>query len=213
MLPRIAVLLTVSGALCFAQATRDFLTADEVDQVRLAQEPPERLKLYIHFAEQRMDLLKQLLAKEKAGRTALIHDTLDDYTKIIEAIDTVVDDALERKQPVGEGVAAVAKAEKEMLAVLKNVASNKPKDAARFEFALNQAIETTQDSLELSEQDLKSRGAAVEAKEAREKKEREAMMRPEEVEQKRTDEKKEAQEKKKAPTLRRKGEVAPPDKP
>jgi hypothetical protein len=209
---RFLILLTLAATGLWAQATRDFLTADEVDQVRLVQEPNERLKLYIGFAQQRIDLLKQLLAKEKAGRTALIHDTLDEYTKIIESIDVVADDALKRKQPIDEGMAAVVKGEKEMLKVLSGVTENKPKDAARFEFALTQAVETTQDSIEVSEQDVKSRSDAVQAKEAKEKKEREAVMRPEEVEQKRADEKKEADQKKKAPTLRRKGEAPPEQK-
>jgi hypothetical protein len=210
----LVVLTLISLPPAWAQARRDFLTADETDQVREVQEPNDRLKLYLHFAQQRLDLMKSLLSKEKAGRTALIHDTLDDYTKIIEAIDTVADDALKRKHPIDEGMTAVVKAEKEMLEVLKGVAANKPKDAPRYEFALTQAIETTEDSLEVSEQDSKSRGDAVQAKEAREKKEREASMRTEEVQQKRTEERKaaqETQEKNKAPTLRRKGEV-PPEK-
>ena len=191
----------------WGQADRDFLTADEADQVREAQEPNDRLKLYIQFARQRLDLLKQLLAKEKPGRTALIHDTLEDYTQIIEAIDTVSDDALKRKLAIETGTAAVVAAEKEMLATLRKVADNKPADAARFDFALTQAIDSTQDSLELSEQDLKTRGDAVEAKDARDKKEREDLMRPEEVEPKKAEEKKPQQPPKKAPTLRRKGEV------
>src|SRR6185369_444673 len=155
-------------------AARDFLTTDEADQVRLAQLPNERLQLYVHFAQQRLDMLKQLFASKKPGRLALIHDTLEDYSKIIEAIDTVTDDALKRKVAVDEGVAAVAKAEKEMLPVLKKFEESRPPDFSRYEFSLKLAIETTADSLELSEADLTARSTEVQTKAKREKEEIEA---------------------------------------
>jgi hypothetical protein len=189
-------------------AQKDFLTADETDQIRLMQEPNARLALYATFARERVDLVKQLLSKEKAGRSILVHGALEQYSKIIDAIDTVADDALRRNLDIKQGLEAVAKAEKEMLPLLQEIEKSEPKDMARYQFSLTQAIETTEDSLSLAEEDLGKRTKDVVAREEREKKQLESMMQTKDLEQKRADEKKAAAEaeKRKAPTLKRKGE-------
>ena len=202
--------LLVGACLAGAQ-TRDFLTADEVDQVRLAQEPNLRLKLYMTFAKERVALIEQLVAKEKAGRSALIHTTLDDYTKIIEAVDTVADDALRKGADITEGMTAVTEAEKDFGARLHKVEDSQPKDISRYQYSLTNAIEATEDSVEIATQDLRERKADVAKRRAEEDKAREELLAPTDREARQAAAKKKAETEqkatRKAPTLRRKGEV------
>jgi hypothetical protein len=195
-----------------AQVQRDFLTSDEVDQIREAQEPNDRVTLYAKFAKDRVELVKSLLSKEKAGRSAMIHDALDDYAKILDAIDDVTDDALGRQVDMHKGLAEVASVERQALPILQKAQNSHPKDLDRYDFVLKTAIETTSDSLDSATGDLGKRTKAVEAREAREKKELESSMTPAERSNQQAADKKAAasqEQKRKPPTLMRPGEKKP----
>src|SRR5258708_38457790 len=93
---------------------RDFLTPDEADQLRIVQEPNERLKLYSKWALQRVDEIDQMIASSKAGRATFIHDLLEDYSHLVESMDTVADDALRRKIAIEAGTAPASPAREGM---------------------------------------------------------------------------------------------------
>ena len=207
-----AIWCLLLAAPLFAQ--RDFLNADEIDQIKEAQDPVERLKLYAKFAKQRVELVQNVFSKDKPGRSLQMHDALEDYSKILDAIDDVTDDALLRKLEVKLGLDAVVAAEKQALPMLQKIQNSQPKDLSRYDFALKQAIETTQDSLEASQADLGKRGHDVEAREARDKKELEQLGAQADPDAKKAEEAKKKADsggdqqapKRKAPTLKRPGE-------
>jgi hypothetical protein len=192
------------------QSKRDFLTSDEANQVRNVQEPNDRMVLYLHFAKQRLDQVSQLLAKDKPGRSALIHDLLDEYAKIMDAIGTVSDDALHHHWDIAKGSAALAHEGRPMLEQLKKIQDSAPKDLARYDFSLQQAIDATADNQDAALESPQDRAAEVAAQEKEKKAAQRADMTPEQKAQAQAEDDKKAAEKKKAPSLLRPGEAPPP---
>jgi hypothetical protein len=210
-----AILLILFVSACAAPlfAQREFLTNDEIEKIREAQEPNLRLKTYILFARQRIDQLQQVVSKDKKGRSLMIRQLLEDYGQIIDAIDTVSDDALKRKVNISEGVAAVAEAERKFIPILQKIEDSQPRDIDMYDIALKDAIGDTSDSLDTTQQDLGVRGEIVAAKAAEEKKKVESMTSAEELkEQKQEDAKadpnmgQDGKPKRKPPTLYAPGE-------
>jgi hypothetical protein len=151
-------------------------------------------------------LIEQYVAKEKPGRSVFIHDNLEDYSQIIEAMDSVADDALRRKIQIDKGMLLVLDAEKDFLDKLTKIQDADPKDLDRYKFVLTEAIDTTSDSRELSMQDSAKRSAELAAQDSKEKKARDAMMPAKEVKERKQAAQAEDDKKKKTPSLYRPGE-------
>jgi hypothetical protein len=198
-----------------ALAQREFLTNDEIDKIREAQDPNMRLKIYLVFAKQRLDQLQQQITKDKKGRSLTVRQLLEDYGQIVDAIDTVSDDALKRKVDVSVGVGEVSDTEKKFLAQLKRLEESHPHDLDMYEVSLKNAIETTSDSIATAAEDLGKRTALVTAKAEEEKKKIESLSTPEQLKEKKTEEAKAdiGTPKRKPPTLYRPGEKPDPNKP
>jgi hypothetical protein len=158
----------------------------------------------------RIDIIEHYLAKDKPGRSIFIHDNLDDYNHIIEAMDSVADDALRRHKPTDKGLIVVLDAEKEFIDKLTKIEESNPRDLDRYKFLLTEAIDTTSDSRDLNLEDSNKRSAELAAGDAKAQKDREAMMPTKEVKERKKDAQAEEEQKKKIPSLYRPGEK-PPD--
>lgn len=151
---RIGFLLVLSFFLFpVAQAqrrTRDPLTPAEIDQIRdTAQEPEMRLKLYIKFARDRIDLIQQVRSDPKVkDKTAATRERLQDFLDVYDELDENVDVFADRKNDIRKVLKLVLEADTEFqskLRALKDSASADPKEASAYEFLLSSAIEAVDD--------------------------------------------------------------------
>ncbi len=198
-----------------AAQDRDFLTSEEAAQIKEAQEPNQRLELYAKFAHRRIDLVKSLIARDKPGRSLVIHDALDDYTQMLDAIDSVADDALERKLDIKAGMTLMANYERDALPLLKRIRDSHPKDLNSYDFVLKTAIDATNASIDSGSADLDERAKDVQARQAQEKKTIEQMQTPAKGDakpgdKKTVDQQQDATPQRKPPTLMRPGEKMGP---
>jgi hypothetical protein len=207
----ICFLMTVCASTALAQ--RDFLTSDEVEKIREAQDPNMRVQIYLLFARQRLDQLQQQIAKDRKGRSLVVRQLLEDYSQIIDAIDTVSDDALKRKVDIAAGTAAVSAAEPRFLEQLKKIEDSQPHDLDMYQVSLKDAIGGTSDSMEAAKEDLGKRSEVVAAKAEKEKQELDSMTPKDQLKQQKAEDAKadDGKPKRKAPTLYRPGEK--PDQP
>lgn len=77
-----------------AQSRKDPLNEDEIDQIReYADRPPERVKLYMKFIEQRATALKELNENRRAAdRTIKIRNRLDEITRLLDELQDNLDE-------------------------------------------------------------------------------------------------------------------------
>jgi hypothetical protein len=203
--------ILAGGIPAFAQ--RDFLTGDEVEKVREAQEPNERLKLYVLLARQRLDQLQRLLEKEKKGRSLGARELLEDYADIIDALDTVLDDALKRGADLTPGTSAVRDAENLFLTQLQKIRDRAPADLDSYNVALTEALAATSDSLDLLRLDSGRRAMKLSERDDKIKEEAEKVLAAEDPKSKSADQASagdakpdDGKPKRKPPTLYRPGE-------
>jgi hypothetical protein len=143
----------------------------------------------------------------------IVRQLLEDYAQIIDAIDTVSDDALKRKLDITAGTAAVAAAEAKFLAQLQKIEDSQPHDLDMYDVSLKDAIGSTSDSMDTAKEDPGKRSEVVAAKAEKEKKELESLTPKDELKEQKAEDAKadDGQPKRKPPTLYRPGEK--PDQP
>ena len=157
----VLLLLTIAAS----ARRRDPLNEAEADQLReVAQEPGKRLKLYIKFAEARLTSIDELRAdtKQANGRGRKIHDLLEDFTAILDEINSNLDMYQGRpltkddRKEFHKGLKEVLEADDRFDAKLKTLKTATESDsqsrveAQDYRFVLQDADEALKSSMEIA---------------------------------------------------------------
>jgi len=129
-----------------AGAQGDFLTPQEVDDVREAQEPSKRVLAYLLFAQRRITAIKEGIAslKEGAGRDA--QKNLKEYIAILEALEGTIQDARHARSPLEKPIKEVEKRIGEFMTYFESLQPTSP-GFRDYQYTLEEAIEMTRESL------------------------------------------------------------------
>jgi chromosome segregation ATPase len=137
----------------WAQRRRDPLNPLEADQLRdAAQEPSERLKLYIQFARTRLASLEQVRADPKVtDRAQQTHDRLQDFLDVYDELNDNIDTFVGRKSDLRKPLKTVIEADTEFqakLRALKNSLDANKDEAKQYDFLLTSVLDTIDSSLQ-----------------------------------------------------------------
>ena len=142
--PLALAMLLLSTA--WAQRRRDPLNPLEEDQLRdAAQDPAERLKLYIVFARTRLTSLEQMRADPKVtDRAQQTRDRLQNLLDVYDELNDNIDTFVERKADLRKPLKAVIEADTEFQAKLRalksSVDANKD-ESKQYDFLLTNVLD------------------------------------------------------------------------
>ena len=159
----VVILLSIS-AFASGNHRRDPLTDAEADQIREASDsPPKRFHLYITFAKARLTAIDQLRADPKMaqGRGQQIHDLLEDFQSLVDETEANLDDYREKKADLIKPLTELVQAEDDWKLKLRALKESTAPEAKEYEFVLQNAIETVNDSSDSARKELEDIGGRV----------------------------------------------------
>ena len=146
-----------------AQNRRDPLNSREIDQLRdAAQDPDQRLKLFIEFARARLAAIEQMRADPKVtDRAQQTHDRLQDFLDVYDELNDNVDAFVDLKADLRKALKGVIEADTEFqakLRALKASVESSKEETKQYDFLLSNALDAVDSGVQdhrqlLSEQE------------------------------------------------------------
>jgi len=139
----LAPMLLLSGAK--ATARHDPLSETEIDELRdSAQDPDTRLKLYLKFAQARLDSIPKIKADAKStdhGRQ--IHDRLQEFIDVFDELNENIETFASRREDIRKTLKSILETDRAFQATLQSLRDTPgdKDDFKLYDFVLTDATE------------------------------------------------------------------------
>ena len=143
-----ALAIMLLPATAMVQDQPDFLSPGEADKIRDAQDPNDRIKLFLDFAGDRLKKLQYELhlTAPQVNKQGLINGLLSAYSGCIDESADRVQEGQQHGAKIRPVIKDMQKRTKEYLDALKAIEAANGPDIASYKESLDDAIGSTQDA-------------------------------------------------------------------
>ena len=183
-----------------AQGKGDFLTEEEEDKVREAQDPSDRIKLYLEIDQSRLDRFETFRAnpaESKYDNGGFLDHLLGQYVSVTDEWKNWIEDQYDRNGDMRAGLHALLDAGPKQLEQLRRIQQTPDAFASDYKSSLKDAIDDLTDTLDGGTKALADQEKKFGAMKREEKEEAQAAKVREKEEKKRTKEEKKIRKKEK----------------
>jgi len=157
------MILAATALAAQAQQKGVFLSEDEQDQLREAQDPSERIKLYLEFEQARLDQFDSFRSKPadpKYDNGAYMDGLLTQFIGLNDELKNWIDDQYDRNGDMRRGLHLLLDAGPKQLEQLRRIQQSPDANSADYFDSLRDAIDDLTDTLDggtqaLSDQEKK----------------------------------------------------------
>lgn len=132
-----------------AQGQKDYLTDDEADKIRDAQDPSDRIKLYMAFAQDRLDKFEYELNRpqHEAQYDDILNDLMNGYVGCVDDAADQIDVAQEKQVDIRAALKEMKDKDTAFLAKLQKFDQGSGPDFDAYRYTLEDAIEGTKEAI------------------------------------------------------------------
>lgn len=146
-----ALLLAVSLAVAWGAEKGDYLSDDEVDELREAQAPSERIQKYLAFAQIRLTRFDDYRSRAPSPDydiPSYLNTQLDQYIRITDALKDWIGDHFDRRDDMRAGLKSFLETGPHQIEQLRHIEQTSDPYAAAYRKSLDDAIDDFSDALD-----------------------------------------------------------------